>query len=63
MAANEIADQLAKQASGLDFIKPEPAIGLTTTAVRSEVRLWTCRESEKVLAKKSIRGFCQAKII
>ena len=37
---NEEADSLATQASYSDFIGPEPAIGITVTTVRSEIRSW-----------------------
>jgi len=41
---NEEADSLATQASYSDFIGPEPAIGITVTTVRSEIRSWTNKE-------------------
>ena len=37
---NEVADSLATQASYSDLIGPEPAIGITVTTVRSEIRSW-----------------------
>jgi len=41
---NEVADSLATQASYSDFIGPEPAIGITVTTVRCEIRSWANKE-------------------
>ena len=44
---NEVADSLATQASYSDFIGPEPAISITVTTVRSEIRSWVNKEHLK----------------
>ena len=44
VAGNETADQLAKQAAYLEFIGPEPVIGITTMPVHTEVRTWTTKQ-------------------
>ena len=40
VTGNETADRLAKQAACEEFIGPEPRIGITMMAVRTEVRSW-----------------------
>ena len=40
VTGNETADRLAKQAACEEFIGPKPRIGITMTAVRTEVRSW-----------------------
>ena len=44
---NEISDLLAKQATHIEFVGPEPAVGITATTVRTEVRAWASKEHLK----------------
>ena len=39
IVGNEEADKLAKQAAAAEYIGPEPALGFSTIAVRSKVRV------------------------
>ena len=44
IVGNEEADKLAKQAAAAEYIRPEPALGFSTIAVRSKVRQWAHNE-------------------
>jgi len=43
---NEVADVLAKQAATSAFVGPEPAIGINTTTVSTEIRRWANKEHQ-----------------
>ena len=44
---NEIADVLAKQAACLNFVGPEPVLGLPNTLIRTYIRQWADKEQTK----------------
>lgn len=48
MASNKTADFLAKQVACLEFIGPEPTIGIATTTVCTEARSWVDNEHSKL---------------
>ena len=60
VTGNESADRLAKQATCEEFIGPEPRIGITMMAVRTEVRAWADRVHHKLW--QSADGCRQAKM-
>ena len=43
---NEVADALAKQAAMSTFVGPEPAIGINTATVSTEIRRWANKEHQ-----------------
>jgi len=53
------ADVLVRQATSLEFIGPEPALGLSTMSTKRIIRKWSVCEQNK--RWHSIRGCCQAK--
>jgi len=44
---NEMSDRLAKQATHTVFFGPEPAVRITASTVRTEVRAWAFKEHLK----------------
>jgi hypothetical protein len=44
---NEIAGQLARQGSSLQFTGPEPALGVSAEVARGVIRGWTSRKHEE----------------
>jgi len=55
---NEIADMLAKQAECLDFVGPEPVLGLPNTLIRTYAWQWADKEQTKCW--QTVEGCCQA---
>ena len=47
IVGNEEADKLAKQAAVAEYIRPEPALGFSTIAVRNKVWQWAHNEHYK----------------
>jgi hypothetical protein len=59
IAANEMADQLARMGSEHPFIGPEPACSISAGASKTAVRDWTNRNHQKYW--QSITGLKLAK--
>jgi len=57
---NEIADMLAKQVACLDFVGPEPVLGLPNTLIRKYTRQWVDKEQTKCW--QTVEGCRQAKM-
>jgi len=57
---NEIADMLVKQAACLNFVSPEPVLGLPNTLIRTYARQWADKEQTKCW--QAVEGYRQAKM-
>ena len=57
---NEVADALAKQAAMTAFVGPEPAIGINTATVSTEIRRWANKEHQR--AWESAAGYRQSSL-
>ena len=56
---NEIADELAKQAALMDYVGPEPALGLSLANIKHEISQWSVQEQNK--RWRNIKSCRQAK--
>ena len=55
-----VADALAKQAATSAFVGPEPAIGINTATVSTEIRRWANKEHQR--AWESAAGYRQSRL-
>ena len=44
---NETADELAKQATLMDYVGPEPALGLSLMNIKYEISQWSVQEQNR----------------